>query len=104
MSAFILSIGTHHFVLKSAAIAANMRDVLRDAPMVEAIALQHGRLAWRTVTNDGIPISVREIMDVVGSVATSHLVTSPAAEAVLGEPRRSFTRTHKILIEAGRVS
>lgn len=104
MSAYILTIGSHHFLIKSAAIASNMRDVLRDAPRVNPVALQHGRLAWRTAVNEDLPISVREIVDAAGSIATFHLVTSPAAEAVFGEPPLSRMRTHKILIEAGRVS
>lgn len=104
MSSFILSIGSFHFVVPSATIATAIHEVLRDAIRLDPVAVQNGRMAWRSAVGDAPPIQVRPIVDGIGSIGSYHLASTPTAAAVLGEPRRSRMRTHKILIEAGRAS
>ena len=98
----LISIGDYHFLVPSASIAVAIHDVLSAAGVVDPVAIQNGRTAWRTSAHAKPQISVRQVVDEIGRVGAIQIATTPLAQAVLGEPVKSRRRTHAILAEAGR--
>lgn len=103
MSAIILSIGTYHFVLESATVAVAIHEALKGAPVVDQVAEQNGRVAWRESLLPAPTLSVRQTIDEIGK-APGKILTSPLTAAILGEPTRSRRNTHRVLIPSRQLS
>lgn len=101
MSAIILTIGAYHFVLPSVTVAVAIHDALKGAQVIDPVAEQHGRVAWRESQLPAPTLSVRQTIDEIGK-APGKILTSPLTAAILAEPTRSRRATHRVLATAGR--
>ena len=70
MSAYILTIGEHHFVIRSATIAVAIKEVLQDSIRLTPVAEQNGRLAWKTSSKAAPELSIHTVIDGVGRLGT----------------------------------
>lgn len=97
---WILTIGCHRFVLKSAAVASAIADVLRDAPQVEMVP-DPNRLSGRLDPASDASRILTFRVDAAGPNDLSEVpplkAHSPAVQAVLGEPAKSRRRTLVVL-------
>jgi len=97
----ILSIGSTHWYVGSAAVAAAMHEVLTQATRLDPVSERADSLTWRTAVGDGPSVQIRPVSD-MGTIGGVCMAVSPRVMAVLGEPTKSRRRTHQILNAEGR--
>lgn len=101
MKTFILTIGPYSFVLEQCHVAVAIEDALKSAPVVELVAHQNGRVAWRESQLPPPSFSVKESIDEIG-IAPKRIFTTPLSRAVFENLNRSSRTTRRVLAPAGR--
>lgn len=97
----ILSIGTTHYFIGSAAIASAVREVLSKAVRLEPVVEQNQLSTWRASTEPSPQVALQVAPD-PGTIGIDISTLSPFAQAILGEPPKSRQRTHSILTAESR--